>query len=639
MKKSSTQGRGGFNPALRQIAAPAGCLYTAISEPTISAMVLKYIRRLILLAVLLPLAAAAGRWQFDDVARVVAISDVHGAYSAMLATLSNAGILDAELRWSGGKSHLVIVGDILDRGAGSREAMDLLMRLEGEAAAAGGQVHVLIGNHEAMNLVGDLRYTSKEEFAAFASEETQDEREHWLAAYAARQTGGEVTDELRAKFDDRFPAGFFAHRRAFAADGTYGAWLLSKPIIIVINGTAFVHGGLSPMIADIGLEGVNETLHGELARYVRDLQPLYAAGILLPTDNFYSHPKILHSFMPAPNTDAVLLGAVAEVQTLAESDVHAPNGPLWYRGNVACTRVVEEDRLESALKAIAAERVVIGHTPTIERRVLQRFGGEVIEIDTGMLNERYGGSGNALIIEGERLSVINQASTEAVVPQPQPRQVGNRPGGFLSVEATESLLAGGEISNQREDATGRSIVTVSDGTRSLDAVFTKRSGRDNYPDLAAYRLDRLLELNMVPVTVMRKIGRDEGSLQFLPPKLMDEQQRAEAGRGADAMCPLPVQWSAMYVFDTLIFNEGRTPDRMGYGTDDWQLVLLGHDRAFGTSKGRPRHLKDVDLGIGAGWRVALGKLTDEVIERDFADVLDKRRRDALATRRDALLAD
>jgi len=602
-------------------------------------MIPKFIRRLTLLAVLLPLAAVAGRWQFDDVPRVVAVSDVHGAYDAMLATLGNAGILDADHGWAGGTSHLVIVGDMLDRGAHSRDVMDLMMRLEGEAAAAGGQVHVLIGNHEAMNLVGDLRYTSKEEFAAFAGEETPEEREHWLAAYAARQTGGEVTDALRAKFDERYPAGFFAHRRAFAADGKYGAWLLSKPIVIVINGTAFVHGGLSPMIADIGLEGVNETLHGELERYVRDLQPLYDAGILLPTDNFYSQPKILQGFMAAPNTSAALLAAVAEVQKLADSDVHAPEGPLWYRGNVACTRVAEEDRLESALTAIGADRVVIGHTPTLVRRVLQRFGGEVIEIDTGMLNERYGGSGNALIIDGERLSVINQASTEAVVPQPQPRQVGARPGGFLSVEATEALLAGGEISNERQDAAGRNIVTVSDGTRSLDAVFTRRSGRDNYPDLAAYRLDRLLELDMVPATVMRKIGRDEGSLQFLPPKLMDEQQRAAAGRGGDAMCPLPVQWSAMYVFDSLIFNEGRTPDRMGYGTDDWELVLLGHDRAFGTDKGRPRHLKDVDLGIGAGWRSALGKLTDEVIERDFADVLDKRRRQALATRRDALLAD
>jgi len=167
----------------------------------------------------------------------------------------------------------------------------------------------------------------------------------------------------------------------------------------------------------------------------------------------------------------------------------------------------------------------------------------------------------------------------------------------------------------------------------------KRENKETYPDVAAYRLDRLLELDMVPVTVKRKLGRRDGSLQFLPPKLMNEQERSEAGRGSSANCPLPEQWSAMYVFDVLIFNEGRTPERITYRTDDWQLILVGHDRAFDKSKDRPRHLVGVDLDVGDGWRTALSALTDDVIEREFAGLLDKRRREALAARRDALLAD
>jgi hypothetical protein len=343
--------------------------------------------------------------------------------------------------------------------------------------------------------------------------------------------------------------------------------------------------------------------------------------------------------MPAVEAEAELLETISATKQLAESDIHAPDGPLWYRGNVACCRLVEEERLQSALDAIGAERVVIGHTPTQGRRILERFDGDIIEVDTGMLSQRYGGSGNALIIEGDRLAVANEESMEVTAPQPHPRQVGSRPGGFLSAEATEALLASGEISNEREDAAGRTIVTVSDGSRSVDAVFVKRENRDTYPDLAAYRLDRLLELDMVPVTVMRDLGRREGSLQFLPPKLMNEGERSEAGRGGSANCPLPQQWSAMYVFDVLIRNEGRTPERIRYRTDDWQLILVGHDRAFGKSKDRPRHLENVDLEVGEGWKTALGALTDEVIEQEFEGILDKRRRQALAARRDALLAD
>ena len=603
---------------------------------------IRYLTRLLalFLACSLPLAAAADEWEFSGVERIVAGSVIHGAYDPLVATLQNAGVINADLAWVGGATHLVIVGDILDRGPDSRDAMDLLMRLEVEAESAGGMVHVLVGNHEAMNLVGDLRYVAKEEFSAFAGEETGEERARWLAEFAKRKgSEGDVSEEHRREFDERFPAGFFAHRREFEADGKYGAWLLSQPVVVVVNATAFVHGGLSPMIAEIGLDGVNGTLAGELERYVENLGTLYDAGVLTPMDNFYAHPRILQSHMPAVEADAALIRAIEETRKLAESDVHAPDGPLWYRGNVACCRLVEEERLESALDAIGAERVVIGHTPTQGRRILERFDGDVIEVDTGMLSERYGGSGNALIIEGDRLAVVNEESTEVTSPHPHPRQVGSRPGGFLSAEATEALLASGEISNEREDAAGRTIVTVSDGSRSVDAVFTKRENKETYPDLAAYRLDRLLELDKVPVTVMRNLGRREGSLQFLPPKLMNERERSEAGRGGSANCPLPQQWSAMYIFDVLIRNEGRTPERITYRTDDWQLILHGHERAFGKGKDRPRHLENVDLEVGDGWKSALSALTDDVIEREFEGLLDERRRSALAARRDALLAD
>jgi len=601
----------------------------------------RIIRHLTLVIVAaLSLPAAASPWQFDGVERIVAVADIHGAYEPMVATLQNAGVVDADRTWSGGETHLVIVGDILDRGPDSRDEMDLLMQLEDQAEAAGGKVHVLIGNHEAMNLVGDLRYVAREEFAAFAEEETTEERERWLNAYAGRKSElGEASDELRIEFDERFPPGFFGHRRAFAADGEYGSWLLTKPIVVVINGTAFVHGGLSPMIATIGLDGVNRELHGEMIEYVQKLEVLHAAEILLPMDSFYAHTRILNNYMPAMNANASLLETVSDVRQLNKSDLHAGDGPLWYRGNVACSRVVEEGRLQAALAAIGADRVVIGHTPTPGRQVLERFGGDIVEIDTGMLNSHYRGSGNALIIEGERLSVVNQNNPEVLTPKPHPRQVGNRPGGFLSAQATEALLASGEISNKREDALGRTIVTVSDGSRSIDAVFVKRDGKELYPELAAYRLDRLLELDMVPVTVMRKLGRDDGSLQFLPPKLMNEQQRSEGGRGGSAHCPLPEQWSAMYVFDSLIFNEGRSLERMTYSTDTWSLILTGHDRAFSTGKGRPRHLEGVELAIGSGWKNALSTLDDEMLESMFGGVLDRRRQRALAARRDMLVAD
>lgn len=582
--------------------------------------------------------ADASEWLVEDAGRVVAIADVHGAYEAMVETLKKANVIDDELAWSGGATHLVIVGDLLDRGPRSRDAMDLLMRIESEAPQAGGKVLVLIGNHESMNLIGDLRYVSKSEYAAFAEEETKEERDRWFAAFAARNHGELTSQALRETFKRQFPAGFFALRRAFSPEGKYGRWLLEKPVIGVINGTAFVHGGLSPLVADLGLDGVNRGLKSELVEYVNAISVLMEEQILLPTDSHYDTLPLLNDYLPTLNTSNEVLEAIDTAKRLADSDLFHADGPLWYRGNVGCGGLLEEYKLDMALEAIGATRVVVGHTPTPSRTVLQRFDGKLVEIDTGMLNFYYKGSGNALVIEGDSITVQNQNSDTEVPPLEHPRMVGIRPG-LLSAEDLRDLLENGEILSREEDATGRTIVKVGDGSRTVSAIFMKRQGRSFYPGVAAYRLDRLLALDMVPVTAIRKVGNTEGSLQFLTDRFSDEARRSASGRGGSASCALPDQWGAMYVFDVLIYNEGRSPQRMLYDLSNWGLMLSEHDRAFSTKKGRPRHLKSAPVEVSQGWTAALSGLTDEVLAESLDDVLDKRRIKALAARRDQLLAD
>ncbi len=592
---------------------------------------------LCLLLIGLP-TAGAGDWRVEDAGRVVAIADVHGAYDAMVETLAKANVIDAELAWSGGDTHLVIVGDLLDRGPRSRDAMDLLMRLESEAPQAGGKVMVLIGNHESMNLIGDLRYVSKAEYAAFADDETQEERDYWFAAYAQRNNGSLDPKELRQQFKKQFPAGFFALRRELGPKGKYGKWLLDKPVIGVVNGTAFVHGGLSPLVAELGLDGVNGGLKAELVEYVNAIAFLTEKQILLPTDSHYDTLPILNSFMPTISTSADVLEAVDTAKRLAASDLFHSEGPLWYRGNVACGELLEEHKLEAALEAIGAERVVVGHTPTPTRKVLQRFDGRLIEIDTGMLNFYYKGSGNALLIDGDSIMVLNQHSDTLMAPREHPRMVGAR-AAPVAAEDMQMLLENGEILSREEDPTGRTIVRVSDGRRAVNAIFMRRQGRGFYPNVAAYRLDRMLGLDMVPVTAFRKVGNSEGSLQFLTERYSDEARRTESGRGASATCALPEQWAAMYVFDVLIYNEGRSTGRMLYDLSNWGLMLTEHDRAFSTRKGRPKHLRAASLHVSPGWVAALSELTNEVLEQQLDDVLDKRRIRALAARRDELLAE
>ena len=110
------------------------------------------------------------------------------------------------------------------------------------------------------------------------------------------------------------------------------------------------------------------------------------------------------------------------------------------------------------------------------------------------------------------------------------------------------------------------------------------------------------------------------------------------GWGGGAMCPLPVQWEVMMVFDALLFNEARFSTTIQYDRSSWQLVLTGHAESFSTNRSRPRHLAAVELNLGAAWKAALEALTETQLQEAMGDVLDKRRMRALSARRDVLLA-
>ena len=108
--------------------------------------------------------------------------------------LREAGVIDDGERWAAGTAHVVSLGDLLDRGTETRPILDLLMRLQEEARAAGGRLHVLLGNHEAMNLRGDLRYVDAREFAAYADLESATDRER-----ARLPVRGHDDDRARAR--------------------------------------------------------------------------------------------------------------------------------------------------------------------------------------------------------------------------------------------------------------------------------------------------------------------------------------------------------------------------------------------------------------------------------------------------------
>jgi hypothetical protein len=589
------------------------------------------------LLVLLSFSVSANDWQFSGVDRVVAVSDIHGDYGAMVATFRKAEIIDDDLAWIGGETNLVITGDLLDRGPDSRQVMDLIMRLEGEAQDAGGRVHQLIGNHEVMNIAGDLRYVIAHEYAAFKDDESAEEREKWYQRYRNAQPPETDDATSRAAFAELAPPGFFGHRRAFRTDGKYGKWLLEKPLMIVIDGTAFVHGGVSPYVAEHGLEGVNGTLKTELLEYLAALNSLEDKGLLSPVNASYNRANILTAAISAQQISGSDLTQAETVISLGRSTIHRGKSPLWYRGTVGCSELTENDVLQAAFDRIDAHRVVVGHTPTLTRQVLQRMGGRVIEIDTGMNKAAYKGSGNALIIEGGVLTVINESGMSNSPPVLHERRVGYR-SPDISADDLLEILSTGEIVRTMIDEDDETVVQLKIGDKSIFAIFDEQSRRKGtVPNMAAYKLDIMLGLDLVPATVIREVGRKMGTLQYLPAARKTESQRIASNSGGSAWCPLKRQWNAMYIFDALTFTVVRTQESMLYSPDNWQLFSMAYDDSLRASKGRPPYLKKISLDITPSWVEALKGLDDERLQSELGDVLGKRELSALRKRRDRLI--
>ena len=106
-------------------------------------------------------------WNYPQADKVFVMSDPHGRLDCVISLLQGNHIIDKDYKWSFGKNHLMIIGDIFDRGKDVPQIFWLFYKLEEEAAKAGGHVSFILGNHEPMVLANDLRYT-KEKYKILA---------------------------------------------------------------------------------------------------------------------------------------------------------------------------------------------------------------------------------------------------------------------------------------------------------------------------------------------------------------------------------------------------------------------------------------------------------------------------------------
>ncbi len=148
--------------------------------------------------------------------KMLVLSDIEGDFEALKMMLIGAKVIDNQFKWTFGDGHLVLVGDYFDRGLNVTECLWLIYKLEPEAAAAGGKVHFILGNHEVLNLEHNTQYV----------------RRKYLE-------NARLIDEEYSRWYDN--------------NSELGRWLRTKNALEKIGDYVFCHGGISPELARSGL--------------------------------------------------------------------------------------------------------------------------------------------------------------------------------------------------------------------------------------------------------------------------------------------------------------------------------------------------------------------------------------------------
>jgi hypothetical protein len=315
-------------------------------------------------------------WEWSGVEKIVVIGDLHGDYESFIKILKGTEVVDQDFHWSAGKAHFVQMGDIMDRGPNAKNILDDLMRLEKEAEAAGGMVHVLLGNHEELNLTGivfdsNQDYVTLDQFISFLPEGYRKKQEEVLAkkvfkALERHRETKPVIDEFW-KSVRATPAAQRVYLLNF--NEKYGPWLRRQNVAIKINDVVFVHGGIGEKYSKWGIQEINDRYRQEVNEIWREFQ----------------RSELQSSSRPSsPSPSIVYRGA----------------SPLWYRELATVPEEDLKEELDTILATLGAKTMVIAHTPKIARnpRDMQRFGGKVWIVDTG-ISKVYRGPASALIIE------------------------------------------------------------------------------------------------------------------------------------------------------------------------------------------------------------------------------------------------
>ena len=251
-------------------------------------------------------------YEFKGVDSVYVLGDTHGNFEEVVQILQNSKLIDENHQWIGRSAHLVFLGDILDRGKDALRLTWFIYELEQSAAQHGGQIHLILGNHEIMVMSNDLRYVSAKE--------------------------QQVANMHQVSYQQLY----------HPTRSVLGRWLSTKPAALKIDEILFAHGGI---IMGSSLKSFNDRA------YDYTQTPLFSHLMEQPFDSVsFSQVEreeqkdyLYDSFGPfwfrgyvqtdtlGSYLDAILLNNKAKLHVVGHTTV--PSISSFYKGKLIATNV------------------------------------------------------------------------------------------------------------------------------------------------------------------------------------------------------------------------------------------------------------------------------------------------------------
>ena len=308
--------------------------------------------------------------QVSQLPKTVVVGDIHGDYKQLVKVLRANRLINKKDNWIGGNNRLVQMGDVVGHGAESLKSIRLLIKLKQQAENAGGRVHVVLGDHEAMHILGDRRFVSADDIASLKDSSSQARLNAQYQSLFLQNDDNEKRKQVdkahRKAFMDKNPLGLFEHQQAWALSGQLGGWTLPNSAVLKLGGTLFVHGGIAPSKVNQKALALNKEVKAALIM----------------------------------NDEAVLMDF---------------DSPLRYRGWAVLDESPQNYKILNAiLRNYGVERMVIAHSPLVPT-ILPRFGGKVLMVDVG-LSSYYGKADGVLVIGADNSLYAKHGNKSILIP-------------------------------------------------------------------------------------------------------------------------------------------------------------------------------------------------------------------------------